>query len=234
MLQKKYHGFFLDADNTLFDFNKAERDALFETMETIAPASFSEEIYQSYHSINEEVWKGFEEGTINYSDLKTTRFSNLLKLLQLNTDPEQASELFLDRLSTKAYLLPHAIEVLEYLAKRASLVLISNGISRVQRGRIARAGIEIFFQDILISEEIGISKPEPGFFQLALKRLQLPPHKVLCIGDSPSADIRGGHHSGLDTCWFMYPERRYPVGEPKPDYIVTDLRELTAFSANFS
>ena len=234
MLQKKYHGFFLDADNTLFDIDKAERDALFETMETISPASFSEEVYQSYHSINQEVRKGFEEGTINYSDLKTTRFLNLLKRLQLDTDPEQASELFLDKLSTKAYLLPHAIEVLEYLAKRASLILVSNGISRVQRGRIARTGIEIFFQDILISEEIGISKTVPGFFRQALKRLQLPPHKVLCIGDSPSADIRGGHQNGLDTCWFTYPERRYPADEPKPDYIVTDLRELTAFSANFS
>lgn len=227
---KKYHGFLIDADNTIFDFTKAERDALFETLKSFSIMNYSEELYDIYHRINEELWRNFEEGTIDQSSLNIERFRLFLNSLNLNEDPEMIAALFLDRLSRKDYLLPHALEVLEFLSKRASLSLVSNGIARVQRGRIARAGIEIFFQDIIISEEVGFSKPDPEVFFLAISRLHLSLHNILCVGDSPSSDIRGANQAGLDTCWFMYPVRRYPPEEPKPDYIISDLRELLAFS----
>ncbi len=196
--------------------------------------NYPEEVFSTYARINEQVWKELEKGYLDREDLKIKRFKLLLDYLELKDDPGKIASLYLDRLSSKDYLLPHALEVLEYLSKRASLALVTNGLARVQRGRIAKAGIEIFFQHIIISEEIGISKPDPDIFLFAMKLLHLPQHEILCVGDSPSSDIRGGNQAGVDTCWFIYPLREYPLMEPEPTYMISDLRELLTFAPELS
>jgi putative hydrolase of the HAD superfamily len=153
--------------------------------------------------------------------------------LQIEGDSEELAQLYLKHLGRKDYLLPHAIEVLEYLYRRALLVLLTNGITRVQKERITRSGIEIFFKDIIISEEIGLTKPDPAIFLLAAKRINLAPSALLCVGDSPSSDIRGGFNAGMDTCWFRSTSADYPRQEPEPDYIIDDLRELIKFAPDF-
>lgn len=227
---RKYRGFIIDADNTLFDFDRAQRDALFESLKMLKYAGFSEEIYNFFESINKTLWKSLEEGKIERGSLKVERFRLLLDELKIEGDCEELAQLYLKRLGRKDYLLPHAIEVLEYLYRRAFLVLLTNGITRVQQERITRSGIEIFFQDIIISEEIGLTKPDPAIFLLAARRVNLPPSALLCVGDSPSSDIRGGYNSGMDTCWFRSTSTDYPYQEPEPDYIIDDLRELIKFA----
>ena len=80
------------------------------------------------------------------------------------------------------------------------MLILAHLIGFVQRGRIARAEIEVFFTDILFSEDVGLYKPDPRFFLLACKRLKLPVYEILCIWDSPSADIRGAKLAGIDAC----------------------------------
>ena len=227
---RKYSGFIIDADNTLFDFDRAQRDALFESLKVLEYTGFSDEIYNLFESINKTLWKSLEEGKIERELLKVERFRLLLDELQIEGNSEELAQLYLKHLGRKDYLLPHAIEVLEYLYRRAILVLLTNGITRVQRERITRSGIEIFFQDIIISEEIGLTKPDPAIFLLAAKRINLAPSALLCVGDSPSSDIRGGFNAGMDTCWFRSTSADYPREEPEPDYIIDDLRELIKFA----
>lgn len=227
---KKYRGFIIDADNTLFDFDRAQRDALFESLKLLKYSDFSDETYDLYESINKTLWKSLEEGKIERGSLKVERFRLLLDELQIEGDSEKLARLYLKHLGRKDYLLPHAIEVLEYLYRRALLVLLTNGITRVQQERITRSGIEIFFQDIIISEETGLTKPDPAIFLLAAKRINLAPSDLLCVGDSPSSDIRGGYNAGMDTCWLRSTSADYPGQEPEPDYIIDDLRELLKFT----
>jgi len=227
---KKYRGFIIDADNTLFDFDRAQRDALFESLKLLKYRDFSDETNNLFESINKTLWEKLEKGQIDRESLKVERFRLLLDKLQTEGDPEKLAQLYLKHLGHKDYLLPHAIEVLEYLYRRALLVLLTNGITRVQQERITRSGIEIFFQDIIISEEIGLTKPDPAIFLLAARRINLPPSALLCVGDSPSSDIRGGYNAGMDTCWYRSTSADYPYQEPEPDYIIDDLRELIKFA----
>jgi 2-haloacid dehalogenase len=231
---KKYHGFILDADNTLFDFHRAERSALFETLQALPGFIYSEQVYAAYHRINEILWRAFENAELDQESLKQVRFHRLLESLGIEGDARQLSRDYLIRLSRKDFLLPHALEVLEALSRKASLLLLTNGLAEVQRGRIARAGVEIFFADIIISEEVGLAKPDPRIFMLAVARLRLPAYAILCVGDNPSSDIGGAKQAGLDTCLLMDPLRRPAVGDPEPDYMIYDLRELTAFAADTS
>jgi YjjG family noncanonical pyrimidine nucleotidase len=229
----RYEALILDADNTLFDFDRAEAGALRQALQAFGYRGFSRQLYSSYHAINEQLWRLFERGAISQQELQTERFRRLLKLLPRRPNgpaPEnEISARYIEALSEKGYLLPHARGVLRSLSAKVPLILLSNGIARVQRGRIARSGIGSYFKDILISTETGLAKPDPAIFTLAIEKLGRPAQRILCVGDNPSSDIRGAHAAKLDTCWFAPPRAEYPQGEPQPTYRISDLRQLRRF-----
>jgi 2-haloacid dehalogenase len=231
-LINQYKGFLIDLDNTLFDFDRAQKEALQETLPSL-PVNFNQLINQ-FKQINQEFWHKYERKEIELDSLRVERFRQLLNPYSINLDVKELSKNFLDKLSLKAYLLPGAAKVVEYLSKRAMLCLITNGITNVQRVRIARAKLEVFFNAVLISEEIGLSKPDPQFFLKACESLYLQPYEVLCIGDSPAADIYGAHLAGIDSCWFNKDTTLYPQDLPKPNYTITSLLELRGFAADIS
>jgi HAD superfamily hydrolase (TIGR01549 family) len=145
-------------------------------------------------------------------------------------DARAISDAYLDRLSRKAYFMPHAHEVIESLASRhVALCLVTNGISRVQRGRIASAGIAALFTAIVISEEVGCAKPDLRYFQLAVKAIGREPHELLCVGDSPSADVAGARAAGIDACWFNPRHAPWPGPDEQPDFVASDLREIVKY-----
>jgi 2-haloacid dehalogenase len=233
--RKTYSAFILDADNTLFDFNRAERAALREALQANGYSGIPEDTYLLYHGINDSLWKLFERGGISQEELRIERFRLLLDTLPLpnhidrQPDPQKIGGQYIDSLSEKGYLLPNALYGLQMLSSKVPLVLLSNGIATVQRRRIACSGIADYFRAILISGEVGISKPDPAIFDLAIRTLECAPDRILCVGDSPSSDIRGGSSAGLDTCWFAPPEAVYPTGQPQPTYRISDLRRLPDF-----
>lgn len=228
--KKKYAGYLIDADNTIFDYNRCEREAFTETFSSRSNRHPLDKIYRKFQYINQLVWKDFEDNKIRADEINITRFTILAKELDIKEDITDLASKYLETLAQKSHLIPGSIQVLEKLSRRASLSLITNGLSYVQRNRLVLSGIEVFFHSIIISEEIGASKPNKSFFEKAISSLYLPPHDILCVGDSPKSDIRGGHFAGLDTCWYMRENIPYPVEHPIPDYIITDFKELLEFA----
>ena len=192
-------------------------------------------VHRWYHEINEELWKQFEDGGTTQAELRARRFERLLQHLparrqaSANLRGDTLSGYYLKALGGKGYLLPFARTVLSALSKAASVVLLTNGIAEVQRERLVAARIGQHFKDVIISGEVGLAKPDPRIFALGLERLEIPREEVLCVGDSPSSDIRGGHAAGLATCWVSGSADSYPADEPAPDYRISDLRQLIAF-----
>jgi YjjG family noncanonical pyrimidine nucleotidase len=227
---KTFRGFLLDADNTLLDYDRAEREAFLEAVVPGLPGVPPEQAHRAYGRINAEHWARFERGEITAGELKLGRFRALVELFGLPADPAGLSLAYLQALARKAFFLPHAREVLEELSRRAALCLITNGLTLVQRGRIRTSGMERFFSAILISEEVGIAKPDPGFFRLAADALALPASELLCVGDNPGADIAGARGAGIAGCWYNPAGRPWPgPGEP-PERTIADLRELLGFA----
>jgi YjjG family noncanonical pyrimidine nucleotidase len=229
---RTYRAFLLDADNTLFDYDRSEGEALLETLASFGGASpEAGSALQTYRRINAGLWRSLEEGRVTLAELKVERFRALGEALHLDADPQALSQEYLGRLSEKAHFMPHAREVLEKLSAVSPLCLVTNGISRVQRGRIERAGIGGMFRLVLISEEIGLSKPDPRFFEAALSGLGAKAADALCVGDSLSSDIRGARGARIAACWFNPGGAPLPEGAEAPDHVVRDLRELLPMAA---
>ncbi|MCA9932829.1 MAG: HAD-IA family hydrolase, partial [Anaerolineales bacterium] len=83
------------------------------------------------------------------------------------------------------------------------IAIITNGIAAVQRPRMARSPLQPFVEAFIISEEVGVAKPDPAIFDVAFAQMGEPQRTaVLIIGDSLSSDMQGGLNYGIDTCWY--------------------------------
>ena len=220
----KYSWIIFDADGTLFDYNAAERGAL-----TRAFAEFSivinEDIIRQYRIINDSFFKKFESGEISLDQLRTGRFALLFHNLGLDFDAEIFSGIYLGYLATGSRLLPNVESVVRMLSKRVDLVILTNGISAVQRRRFDRSPIRRYFEDIVISEEEGFPKPSREIFEITFKRMGYPPkEQVLIVGDSLTSDITGGNNYGIDTCWIT-PDAE-SMNKSSATYTICQIAEL--------
>jgi len=222
-----YDAIFLDADDTILDYPAAER-AAFAAAALEFGLDGGAELFAAYRRHNGSVWKRFEQGGIDAETLKTERFRLLFDEHGITeTDPAAMSALYLDALSQQTQMLPGAEESLRLLAQRWPLVLVTNGLSLVQRRRFADSGIDRHFRMILISEELGVAKPDPGIFTPALDALNLDPSRVLLAGDSSSSDMPAAANAGMDFCWVNPADQPVPPGY-SPRFIVRSLAELPA------
>ena len=141
-------------------------------------------------------------GKISKDTLRTERFHRLFDQYRLAVDAQAFSECYLDYLAHSSFLIEGAEEVCRYLSERATLVILTNGIKEVQLTRLAGSSLQPYIRSIVVSEEVGVGKPDPEIFAYALAKVEHADKKrVLMIGDSLSADILGGIRFGIDTCW---------------------------------
>lgn len=132
-----------------------------------------------------------------------------------------------EELGKGGFLIPHAYEVCEALGKTHDLYIVTNGVAATQYSRFARSGLDKLVKGIFVSEEVGVPKPQKEYFDYVFA--QIPGFKkeqALMVGDSLTADIQGGIHAGLDTCWYNPGRNQAPAGL-NITYEIHDIRELT-------
>ena len=216
---------FLDLDDTILDFQTAERRAISETLRRFhidpAPA-----VTARYHELNRQQWELLEEGKLTRPQVLVRRFQLLFAELGVEADPQAVQAVYERELSQGHWFMPGARELLETLAPRYSLYLATNGTPAVQAGRIESAGVARYFQDIFVSEAMGANKPSPAFFQACFAAIPgFEPETALVVGDSLTSDIRGARNAGLRSCWFN-PKDLPPRPDIPADYTIRALAEL--------
>lgn len=221
----KYRAILLDADDTLFDFHRGERNAIREVLRALGVAD--PEAPARYSELNRACWTDYEQGRITQARLKIRRFEELLALYGLRScDPVAVSERYEDALSRQSILIDGALEAVRKIAAERPIAIVTNGIGRVQRGRMARAPIGQYISALIISEEIGTAKPDPRMIGAALEALGCAAKEgALMVGDSLNSDMRCAMNAGIDSCWYN------PQGLTKPDEIrvtqeIADIRDL--------
>jgi 2-haloacid dehalogenase len=207
-----YTWLLFDADGTLFDYECAERAALRQALEQIGfpyePAHLT-----AYQRINQELWRALERAELKPEVLKVRRFERLFETLGIGHSADEFSTRYLDCLSACSELIDGAAEVLLSLRKKYQLAIVTNGLTAVQRSRVARSAIRDQIAELIISEEIGCAKPAREYFETTFARLGQPSKRdVLLIGDNWASDIQGAVRFGIDACWFNPQRLPRPTG----------------------
>ncbi|WP_420644406.1 YjjG family noncanonical pyrimidine nucleotidase [Candidatus Leptofilum sp.] len=197
-----YKWLLFDVDNTLLDFDQTEALAL-EANFTQHGLAFPPEAKKRYHQINKSYWQRLERKEITPETLRTGRFHDLFDELAIRYDAIVFANTYLANLGQQAPMVDGAMELLTGLNGRFQLGIITNGLADVQHSRLEKSGLKQYFSPIIISQEIGSSKPNPDIFDAAFAQMNQPTKSdVLIIGDSLSSDMVGGINYGIDTCWF--------------------------------
>lgn len=224
----KYYCVLFDSDNTLLDFDAAERKALAETLVNYGIEPDAETV-QTYRQINEELWRQLEKGQMRREKLMSERFTRFLKAIDAAGNGAEMNRFYLEQLSRHADLMgPEVPEVLHELSEVATLAVVTNGFDRVQNRRIDDSGLRPYLEEVFTSEKMDAEKPSRKIFDAALRALGVENREhVLMVGDSLSSDMQGGANAGLDTCWFN-PQHAENPGKVCPTYEIASLEELYA------
>jgi YjjG family noncanonical pyrimidine nucleotidase len=219
----------IDLDRTLFDSDTSET-AAFDGALRAAGVADPERHLGTYLEINRRLWAAVERGEIGPAELRVTRFERLGVAIGLDADPLAMADAYVAGLSSSGGLYPGVRGVLERLAGQASLAMITNGFSDVQRARISRLRLERYFSAIVISTEVGAAKPAAGIFDATFRQLGSPAKtSALMVGDSLTSDIGGGASYGIATCW--YNPHGQVADRPTPDHEISRFEQLPAVAA---
>ncbi len=222
----RYKGIFIDADDTLFDFQAGERVAVGRVLEHLGildPGAAA-----AYQAINAGLWLDLEKGLTTQAQLKIRRFELLMARYGVPGDPAKAAEYYVQALSEQSMLLPGALEAVQEVAERLPVSVVTNGISAVQRGRMSRSPLRFLIKDFVISEEIGIAKPDPRVLEIALGNLGLRREDALMVGDGV-ADMRCAKNAAVDGCWLNMGKKKLPE-DLRPRYEIDRISLLPAIA----
>ena len=215
----------LDLDDTILDFKKAEAVAVTKSLDELG-VPHDDNVIRRYSEINQMHWEMLEEGKLTREEVLVQRFAMLFREIDADADAVQMRMIYEKNLAVGHWFVDGAENLLNKLAGKVRLVLISNGTAVVQRGRIKSAGIAPLFERIFISELLEVNKPDPDFFRKCFEDLpNFRKENCLLIGDSLTSDIRGGVQAGVPTCWFNL-RGKEPRADIVPDYTITSLSEL--------
>jgi 2-haloacid dehalogenase len=221
-----YKAVFFDADDTLFDYPKAERAALRACLREFGLRIELGILIDSYRRHNLELWQAFERGETDQAALRVERFRRVAAEFGIPGLPlERISAFYLEALSRQPQLMPGALATVRALAKKFPLALVTNGIASVQRPRFAASPITAYFQAVVISEEAGVAKPDPRIFAPALRKIGVEAGEVLYVGDSVTSDMAAARNAGMDFCWFNPGRLPIPDGQA-PAFIIAAVKDL--------
>jgi 2-haloacid dehalogenase len=214
-----------DADDTLFDFRRAEAHALAEAFRERSLKLGPEEA-AAYHEINKGLWRRLELGEIVQAQIRSERFRLLFERMGIAEDPVAIGELYVRRLGQAGFLLEGAEALCARLSRGRRLAILTNGISDVQRSRFAASPLGPYFERILVSEDIGASKPDPVIFERACELMGIRDKaSVLMVGDALATDMLGAIRFGIDSCWFN-PNGAAPDPAIRPTYTARSFEDV--------
>ena len=201
---RRYDVVLFDADNTLFDFDLAEAEALRRVTEARG-YELTQERTAAYHRINKALWSRFDRGEIGRDWLVTERFRAFLEVLGSSGDPVEMNRDYLRELGRCSVLLLGAEALCRRLKPFCRMAVLTNGITESQTGRLERSAIRDCIPELFISQAMGCQKPQRVFFDRVYAAMGLTPaelERTVMVGDNLQSDILGGINGGIDTIWY--------------------------------
>ena len=230
----RYKDLFVDFDDTLYDTYGNAVISLRETFDAYRLDRFFTDpqvFYDAYWSANIDLWTRYSHGEITRDYLIVERFRRPLSVGQglEVTEPLclEMSDKFLDFCSSKPGVIEGARELMDYLKQKGyRMHMCSNGFHEVQYKKLAACGFRDYFDTIILSEDAGVNKPSPLYFNYAFKVSGADRETTLMIGDNLQTDIQGALSAGIEA--LLFNRWQVSVGESavKPTFVVDKLLDI--------
>jgi HAD superfamily hydrolase (TIGR01549 family) len=219
-----------DLDDTLFDHERATREALADLRlgHQVLSAWTLDELDTRHRVILEELHLDVLAGRLTVDQARCERFARLLALAGVRDEAaaETLAAAYREIYALNWHAVPGALALLQAVrAAGHSVVIVTNNGVAEQRLKLARCGFEAWIDAMVTSEEAGITKPDPGIFAQALARARATAADAVMLGDAWGADIEGARAAGIGAVWFNR------AGKPSPDPSVAELGSLEPASA---
>ncbi len=227
-----HRNIFIDLDDTIWDFtanSHVSLEIMYRDLDIARIYPDYDAFSSAYYAKNSELWALYHHGKIEKDFLIIERYAHLLRTIGYNDIDnrlaQRMNEYYLDTLAQQTQLVPYAIELLDYLTRRGyNLYILSNGFIEVQHKKLQSAGIEDYFERMVLSDEIGINKPDRRLFDYALEVTHSQATDTLMIGDNYDADILGAMQAGWGQIYFDRNHRGITAQEPQ--HTVHSLKEV--------
>ena len=216
-----------DVDGTLLDFDAAERAAITTLFGTFGLGECTDAMLARYHEINIGFWQRLERNELTRSQVLTGRFEQFFSEYGLSTDKAAGfNERYQLTLGDTIVYHDDSLSIVKALKGKVKQYVVSNGTIAAQTRKLDRSGLGEQMDGIFLSEELGVDKPDVGFFNKVFSAIRADDlSTVMIVGDSLTSDILGGMNAGIITCWYN-PEGKALPDTCHADYIISDLHEL--------
>jgi putative hydrolase of the HAD superfamily len=226
---KNMRAVLFDVDDTLFD-RKGVQPLILEMIVKRLPELFKDleigSIAEAFVESDLITTRDFDAGAPS-EGLRDIRSRLFLRILGLREDHAQTiTEMYVREYPAVNAPMSGARAVVSRLRRKYLTGVVSNGFPDVQYTKLETIGLIKEFSCIVLSEEIGIRKPDPRIFKHAASLLNVEPGECLYVGDSYTNDVVGAKNAGMRTCWFNRDAREPTTEEMQPDLIIKDLPEL--------
>ncbi len=219
---------FFDADDTIVNHKECEKKALLYLFDNIGK-EYKEEYQEIFRPLDRKLWDSvtYNLNPVPKSDIPEYRFKEFFKQISLEyKDYKKANEFFQDGLANAVSLTENAYDIIKYLYhKDYQLYVVTNGLVKLQKPRITNSKISKYISDIIVSEEVNSSKPNPKIFNVLLNKINLKSNEVIMVGDSLEKDIKGAENASIKAIWYN-PNNKINNTKIKPYYQITNLIEL--------
>ena len=221
---------FVDLDDTIWDFtanSKVALKAVYERYQLDNQCSYDVFI-KEYLLINEQLWSLYHHGKIEKDFLKRERFRASFERCGIICEsPERFDYDYLETIVTLKKVVAGAPKLLQHLKKRGSVNVLSNGFANLQFRKLQSAGLDRYIDLMVLSDDIGVTKPDKRLFDYALEKTKANAETTLMIGDNYDADILGAYNAGWKTIFFN--RRGESIGNNVADLVVQSLEEIIPY-----
>jgi putative hydrolase of the HAD superfamily len=222
---------YFDLDNTLLDHNQAEsksHKAVYNSFPVLQQIPL-ENWLETYQEVNHNLWVKYQDGEIDRHELHFSRFHDSMVKMDLPTeDSREIGVTYMEKYREFWDWVNQAEETFGLLSKHYDVGIITNGFKETQLKKFEKLSMHRYTSRMVISEELGVLKPDPKVFDHATDLAGVPREEILYVGDSYSSDIVGGLNAGWKTAWYTGVVGKEET-ELTPDLTFNDFSDLKAF-----
>lgn len=223
-----------DVDGTLLDFEAAEKVAIRQCFASHNMGECTDEMLARYSAINRKYWEALELGELTKPEVLVGRFREFFENEGLPVEyAESFNKEYQVRLGDTIVFCDHAFELVQKYKGQIKQYAVTNGTKVAQDKKLKNSKLDTLFDDIFISDVLGVEKPNKEFFDKVFEVIgTYGKGEVIIVGDSLTSDIKGGNNADILTVWYN-PKKIENTKNVNVDFKISNLWEIEQILQKF-